>query len=172
MEESLRRVAGLLDGEAMTEVCRDFGVSRKTSYKIFDRHKEHGLEVLSDRSRRPVRYANQLPQQIESLIVRLKTEKPHWVRARSASSWSAALTAMSEFRPRAPSTRCSIARADESLRAPRTQRILAGRIHAPANPRLPSATPQSLSNFCTDRSVSCLCSFRELPANVTLAEEG
>ena len=72
MEERLRFVARLLDGEAMTEVCRDFGISRKTGYKIFDRYKEHGLEALNDRSRRPVRYANQLPVQIESLIVRLK----------------------------------------------------------------------------------------------------
>jgi transposase InsO family protein len=78
MEERLRFVARLLDGEAMTDVCREFGVSRKTGYKIFDRYREHGLEALSDRSRRPVRYANQLPEQIESLIVRLKTEKPHW----------------------------------------------------------------------------------------------
>jgi len=78
MEERLRFVARLLDGEAMTDVCREFGVSRKTGYKIFDRYKEQGLEALSDRSRRPVRYANQLPEQIESLIVRLKGEKPHW----------------------------------------------------------------------------------------------
>src|SRR6202165_5818427 len=78
MEDRLRFVARLLDGEAMTDVCRDFGVSRKTGYKIFDRYKEHGLAALSDRSRRPVRYANQLPVQIESLIVRLKAEKPHW----------------------------------------------------------------------------------------------
>src|SRR5690349_12969778 len=78
MEERLRFVARLLDGEAMTDVCRDFGISRKTGYKIFDRYKELGLEALSDRSRRPVRYANQLPQQLESLIVRLKGEKPHW----------------------------------------------------------------------------------------------
>src|SRR5437763_1578859 len=78
MEERLRFVARLLDGETMTDVCRDFGVSRKTGYRIFDRYKEHGLEALSDRSRRPVRYANQLPQQVESLIVRLKGEKPHW----------------------------------------------------------------------------------------------
>jgi transposase InsO family protein len=78
MEERLRFVARLLDGEAMTDVCRDFGVSRKTGYKIYDRYKEQGLEALSDRSRRPVRYANQLPQQIEGLIVRLKGEKPHW----------------------------------------------------------------------------------------------
>jgi transposase InsO family protein len=78
MEERLRFVVRLLDGEAMTDVCREFGISRKTGYKIFDRYKEHGLEALTDRTRRPVRYANQLPQQLESLIVQLKAEKPHW----------------------------------------------------------------------------------------------
>ena len=75
MEERLRFVARLLDGEAMTDVCREFGISRKTGYKIFDRYKEHGLEALSDRSRRPVRYANQLPQQLETLITEFKAEK-------------------------------------------------------------------------------------------------
>ena len=77
MDERLRFVARVLDGEAMSDVCRSFGISRKTGYKIFNRYKEHGLEALSDRSRRPVRYANQLPQQIESLIVSLKQDKPH-----------------------------------------------------------------------------------------------
>jgi transposase len=61
MEERLRFVACLLDGEAMTDVCREFGISRKTGYKIFDRYKEHGLAALSDRSRQPVHTANQLP---------------------------------------------------------------------------------------------------------------
>src|SRR5262247_2516446 len=78
MDERLRFVARLLDGEAMTEVCREFGISRKTGYKIFDRYKEHGLEALNDRSKRPIRYANQLPAQIETLIVQLKAAKPHW----------------------------------------------------------------------------------------------
>jgi transposase InsO family protein len=78
VDERLRFVARLLDGEPMAEVCRSFGISRKTGYKIFSRYREHGLEALSDRSRRPVRYANQLPPPIESLIVRLKGEKPHW----------------------------------------------------------------------------------------------
>src|SRR6201993_1955232 len=78
MDERLRFVAQLLDGEAMSEVCRAFGISRKTGYKIFERYKEHGLEALTDRSRRPVRYANQLPRQIESLIVPAKRDKPHW----------------------------------------------------------------------------------------------
>ena len=78
VDERLRFVAQLLDGEPMTELCRAFGISRKTGYKIFNRYREHGLEALTDRSRRPVRYANQLPQQLEGLIVRLKAEKPHW----------------------------------------------------------------------------------------------
>ena len=78
MDERLRFLARVLDGEPMTEVCRDSGISRKTGYKIFDRYKEHGLEALSDRSRRPVRFANQLPAQLEARIVAIKREKPHW----------------------------------------------------------------------------------------------
>jgi transposase len=78
MEERLRFVARLLEGEAMSDLAREFGISRKTGYKILNRYKEHGLEALSDRSRRPWRYANQLPPQVETLIVRTKREKPHW----------------------------------------------------------------------------------------------
>jgi transposase len=78
VDERLRFVARLLDGEAMSDVCRSFGISRKTGYKIFNRYKEHGLEALTDRCRRPVHYANQLPEQIETLIVRCKREKPYW----------------------------------------------------------------------------------------------
>ena len=78
MEERLRFVARLLDGEQMSFLCREFGISRKTGYKVFGRYREHGLAAFTDRSRRPVRYANQLPLQIESLIVSLKGDKPHW----------------------------------------------------------------------------------------------
>jgi len=78
MEERLRFVARLLDGEAMTDVCREFGISSKTGYKILARYKDEGSTALTDRSRRPVRYANQLPPQIEGLIVSLKRGKPHW----------------------------------------------------------------------------------------------
>ncbi|MER8453894.1 helix-turn-helix domain-containing protein [Mesorhizobium sp. M1428] len=62
----------------MSDVCREFGISRKTGYKIYNRYKDEGLEALTDRSRRPVRYANQLPAQIERMIVESKREKPHW----------------------------------------------------------------------------------------------
>jgi len=110
-------VVRLLDGEAMSEICREFGISRKTGYKIFDRYKDHGLEALSDRSRRPVRYANQLPQQLETLIVRLKSEKPHWGARKIRELLVRHSTEMSGFPPKAPSTRCSTAMAWSSAAA-------------------------------------------------------
>ncbi|CTQ55400.1 Transposase [Roseibium album] len=78
MEERLRFVARLLDGEGMSSVCRAFGISRKTGYKIWNRYQQDGMEAFCDRSRRPVRYANQLPEQVERLIVSTKKDKPHW----------------------------------------------------------------------------------------------
>ena len=78
MDERLRFVARLLDGEKMAALCREFDISRKTGYKIFQRYKDCGLEGLTDRSRRPYRHANQLPFQIEKLIVQLKQERPSW----------------------------------------------------------------------------------------------
>jgi putative transposase len=78
MDERLRFVARVIEGEKMAVICRDFGISRKTGYKIFERYKDCGLEGLKDRSRRPYRQANQLPFQLESLILRLKRQRPSW----------------------------------------------------------------------------------------------
>ena len=61
----------------MTDPCLEFGISRRTGYKIFNRYKDEGITALSDRTRRPVRFANQLPAEVEALVVRLKREKPH-----------------------------------------------------------------------------------------------
>src|SRR5437868_11236508 len=78
MDERLRFVARRLDGEKMAALCAEFGISRKTGYKIFSRYKGCGIEGLTDRSRRPFRHANQLPLAIETLIVRLKKDYPTW----------------------------------------------------------------------------------------------
>ncbi len=78
MDERLKFVARLLDGEKMAALCREFGISRKTGYKIFNRYKSCGLEGLFDRSRRPYRHANQLPFQVARTILRIKREQPSW----------------------------------------------------------------------------------------------
>jgi putative transposase len=78
MDERLRFVARLLEGEKMAVLCREFDISRKTGYKIFQRYRDLGLDGLTDRSRRPYRHANQLPVPIETLIVQLRREHPSW----------------------------------------------------------------------------------------------
>jgi len=78
MDERLRFVARLLEGDKMTVLCREFGISRKTGYKLYRRYRDIGLEGLTDRSRRPYRQANKLPFQVESRILQLRKEHPSW----------------------------------------------------------------------------------------------
>lgn len=78
VDEKLKFIARLLEGEKMALLCREFGISRKTGYKIQDRYKSYGLKGLSDRSRRPYRCANQLPMQLEKAILEMKKDKPTW----------------------------------------------------------------------------------------------
>ena len=78
MDERLRFVARLLDGEKMAAVCREFGISRKTGYKIFNRYKDEGLYGLEDRSRCAHRHPNRLPFQLEKAILRIKRAHGTW----------------------------------------------------------------------------------------------
>ena len=91
VDERLRLVARRLDGEKMATLCAEFGISRKTGYKIFERYKDCGVEGLTDRSRRPYRHANQLPMPVEKLILALKREYPDWgapkIRERLRRRW-------------------------------------------------------------------------------------
>ena len=110
-EERLRFVARLLEGEGMSEVCREFGISRKTGYKIFNRYRQEGVDALCDRTRRPVRYANQLPDPVERLIVDLKRDKPYWGARKIRELLVRKLAGTYACRPRAPCMRCSTATA-------------------------------------------------------------
>jgi hypothetical protein len=67
MDERLRFVARLLEGEKMAPLCAAFGISRKTGYKIFERYKDCGVAAFTDRSRRPYRQANRLPPQLPAI---------------------------------------------------------------------------------------------------------
>jgi len=56
MDERVRFIGRLLDGEKMARLCAEFGISRKTGYKLFHRYKGCGIDGLTDRSRRPQRF--------------------------------------------------------------------------------------------------------------------
>jgi putative transposase len=52
MDERLKFVAEYLRGErSVAALCRTFGISRKTGYKMIDRYTDEGLQGLFDRSR-------------------------------------------------------------------------------------------------------------------------
>src|SRR5579875_3784631 len=78
IDERIRFVIRLKDGETMASLCREFGISRETGYKIVERYEECGWEGLTDRAKRPHRYANQLPEPVEAAIVAARREKPSW----------------------------------------------------------------------------------------------
>ena len=78
MDERMKFVGRLLGGEKMAALCREFGITRRTGYKFYNRYKEVGLHGLTDRARRPKRYANQLPMQVEKEILRIKRKKHSW----------------------------------------------------------------------------------------------
>jgi transposase len=47
MDERLRFIARLLEGEKMAPLCREFGISRVTGYKIYERYKAKGTELTA-----------------------------------------------------------------------------------------------------------------------------
>ena len=64
----------LADGGALQSV-RNLLQDRLQDFRS---HQECGVEGLTDRSRRPYRYANQLPFQVENFILNVKREHPSW----------------------------------------------------------------------------------------------
>ena len=78
LNEKTKFIARLLDGERMSRLCDEYGISRKTGYKIWNRYQNSGHHAFEDRARTPHRFANQLPTQIERTILKLKKEKPHF----------------------------------------------------------------------------------------------
>ncbi len=78
MDEKMKFIGRLIQGDKMSELCREFDISRKTGYKFWNRYKDIGLHGLTNRARKPHRYANKLPIQIENEILRIKQDKPSW----------------------------------------------------------------------------------------------
>lgn len=78
MDEKLKFIARYLEGEKIAPLCREFGVSRTTGYKLIERYKMMGQCALVEQKRTPHRYANKLPIAVEALILDLKRDYPNW----------------------------------------------------------------------------------------------
>jgi transposase InsO family protein len=80
-EERMRFVAAVLDEDddrTMAELCRVFGVSRKTGYKLLRRYEQEGADGLEDRRRTPRSHPNATPAEVESLLVAGRLRHRRW----------------------------------------------------------------------------------------------
>lgn len=78
VNERMKFVSRLLDGERMTDLCNEFGISRKTGYKIYSRFNEEGLVGLEDKSHVARSHPNLTPEHIQRAIINLRREHPTW----------------------------------------------------------------------------------------------
>jgi putative transposase len=69
--EEIIRFASLAQSDrfTLTELCEQFGISRKTGYKHLDRYAAEGLKGLRERSHRPHRFPQRTEAEVEALIV-------------------------------------------------------------------------------------------------------
>ena len=78
VSERLQFLARLNAGERMSELCREFGISRKTGYKIRSRFEADGADALLDRSRRPVSSPNRVAESVAARVIEERRLHPTW----------------------------------------------------------------------------------------------
>lgn len=57
-------------------LCREFGITRRTGFKWVQRYSEH--QPMTDRSRRPHTSPSRTPEEVELLILAVRTDNPGW----------------------------------------------------------------------------------------------
>lgn len=63
---------------AITELCADFGISRKTGHKYLHRHKAYGHAGLKERSRRPKSCPSATGEEVTKLVLTERLKHPTW----------------------------------------------------------------------------------------------
>jgi putative transposase len=102
MDERMAFVVEWQRGETtMAELCRAFGVSRKTGYKLIERFLSEGVDGLKDRSRAPQHHPNAVSERVSRAVVAVRHAHPSWgakkirawlERKRPETSWPAEST--------------------------------------------------------------------------------
>jgi transposase len=78
-EERLKFIAAWkTGGSSMTDLCNEFGISRKTGYKYLERYEAEGLDGLKDRSHAAHHQPNKTRALITELIIEERRKHPSW----------------------------------------------------------------------------------------------
>jgi putative transposase len=79
MEERFRFIEENQKEEcSFAELCRRYGVSRKTGYKWLERYEAGGIEGLRDQSRAPECHPNQVVKEVAEAVLEMRRRYPHW----------------------------------------------------------------------------------------------
>lgn len=62
----------------ISNLCKDFGISRKTGHKYLSRYEAEGRDGLKERSRRPKHSPNTTVESVEKLILKERRKHPTW----------------------------------------------------------------------------------------------
>ena len=65
-------------GANIRALCRSFGISPQTAYKLLARFKEHGVEGLREQSRKPHSSPRRSSAELESRVLELHDKYPCW----------------------------------------------------------------------------------------------
>jgi len=65
-------------GERVTDLCREYGIARKTGEKFKKRFRDQGLAGLQDRSRAPVVIPHKTPPALVAVILAQRRQHPSW----------------------------------------------------------------------------------------------
>jgi len=79
LDDRLTFIAMYLSKElSMADLCRAFGVSRRTGYKFVERYRLYGPEGLYDLSRAPHSHPNAVAEHVQQLTAELRSAHPTW----------------------------------------------------------------------------------------------
>ncbi len=79
MDERVRFVTAYEGGVfGVSELCREYGVSRKTGYKWLARYKECGIDGLHDLSRAPHSCPHRMCEDVAEALLAARRTHPHW----------------------------------------------------------------------------------------------
>lgn len=79
MNERIKFIARYLAREeTVTELCEEFGISRKSGYKWIERYNEGGAEALAERSRAPLTHPHAYPDEVVASLVALRQGHETW----------------------------------------------------------------------------------------------
>src|SRR5688500_20238240 len=68
----------VMKGETVAELCREFGISRKTGDKFMQRFKRLGEAGLQDLSRAPKVIPHRTSPEVVNLLIEERKRRPSW----------------------------------------------------------------------------------------------